>query len=107
MSIDRTVKCSTMEEIDNLLCEIALILAENMKSENIEGKTITVKFKRPTFQVFTRSKTVLEPIKTYEDIMRYARKVLCSFLIQDYCQRISLGCSIAWTTNIQHSRLRR
>ena len=47
-----------------------------MQKSGMQGKTLTLKVKYSTFEQVTRSKTILEPIGTYELIIHLAKELI-------------------------------
>ncbi len=66
--------------IESLCCtqctELSDKLAEDMASEGLRGKTITLKLKETNFELRTRDKTLPTYISNPEDIFREAMKLL-------------------------------
>ncbi len=56
--------------------ELSNKLAEDMASERLKGKTLTLKLKETTFEVRTRAATLARHISSAEDIQREALKLL-------------------------------
>jgi DNA polymerase IV len=55
---------------------IAEQVLERMQKNGIQGKTLTLKVKYATFEQVTRSKTVVEPIQTYELMISLAKDLI-------------------------------
>ena len=56
--------------------ELSDKLAEDLASEGLKGKTITLKLKETNFEQRTRDKTLASHISAREDIFREAMKLL-------------------------------
>ena len=56
--------------------ELSERMAEDMASEGLRGKTLTLKLKETNFEVRTRNITLTRHISSREDIMREALKLL-------------------------------
>ena len=56
--------------------ELSEKLAEDMASEGLRGKTLTLKLKETNFEVRTRNVTLTRHISSREDILREALKLL-------------------------------
>ena len=56
--------------------ELAEKLAEDVESEGLKGRTVTLKLKTTTFEVRTRAATLARHISGYDDIFREALKLL-------------------------------
>ena len=56
--------------------ELSEKLAEDMASEGLKGKTLTLKLKETNFEVRTRNATLTHHIHSKEDIFREALKLL-------------------------------
>ena len=56
--------------------ELSKKLAEDMASEGLKGKTLTLKLKETNFEVRTRAATLARHISSAEDIQREALKLL-------------------------------
>ena len=66
-----------MESLCCMQCaELSDKLAEDMASEGLRGRTITLKLKETTFELRTRDKTLPTYISSPEDIFREAMKLL-------------------------------
>ncbi|QHT70614.1 DNA polymerase IV [Rhodocytophaga rosea] len=57
---------------------IAEAVIERMQKSGMQGKTLTLKVKYATFEQVTRSKTLLEPIGTYELMIHLAKELIQS-----------------------------
>ena len=62
-------------EMMEKLRELSISLAEDLASEELKGKTLTLKLKTTDFRVLSRSKTVVSPLYKSEDILSVARTV--------------------------------
>ena len=56
--------------------ELSEKLAEDMASEGLRGKTLTLKLKETNFEVRTRNVTLTRHVSNREDILREALKLL-------------------------------
>lgn len=56
--------------------ELAEKLAEDVESEGLKGRTVTLKLKTTNFEVRTRAATLARHISGYDDIFREALKLL-------------------------------
>ena len=61
----------------NLQCaELSEKLAEDLASEGLKGKTVTLKLKETNFEVRTRNVTLTRHISSPEDVLHEALKLL-------------------------------
>ncbi|XP_078483158.1 DNA polymerase kappa-like isoform X1 [Ciona intestinalis] len=77
ISTERTF--STISDCDELfakLDELCHSLAVDMKKQNLQGKTLTLKTKNVDFQLHTRSKTINVPMTNYQTIFPVAQELL-------------------------------
>jgi nucleotidyltransferase/DNA polymerase involved in DNA repair len=56
--------------------ELAQKLAEDLASEGLKGRTVTLKLKTTAFEVRTRAATLTRHVSAYEDILREALRLL-------------------------------
>lgn len=76
MSTERTF--ATMEKPEQMLeklRELSDALSEDLKSESLRGKTVTLKLKTIDFEVKTRAKTLNRYICSADDIYNAAKPV--------------------------------
>ncbi len=71
--------------------ELSEKLAEDMASEGLRGKTLTLKLKETNFEVRTRNITLTRHISSREDIMREALKLLRAEMPITIRLMVSLG----------------
>uniref|UniRef100_A0A665VJF0 DNA polymerase kappa n=1 Tax=Echeneis naucrates TaxID=173247 RepID=A0A665VJF0_ECHNA len=77
MSTERTFKELSKAEDQFSLCrELCEELAENMKTEDLKGKTVTLKLKKVNFEVKTRSLTLTCTVATVDEIFAVAKDLL-------------------------------
>ncbi|XP_047449087.1 DNA polymerase kappa [Mugil cephalus] len=77
MSTERTFKeLSKPEEQLSLCKEICEDLAEDMKREELKGKTVTLKLKNVNFEVKTRALTLPYAVATVDEIFAVAKDLL-------------------------------
>ncbi|KAM7416453.1 hypothetical protein PAMA_018487 [Pampus argenteus] len=77
MSTERTFKELNKAEEQLSLCrELCKDLAEDMKKEDLKGKTVTLKLKNVNFEVKTRAVTLPYAIATVDEIYAAAKDIL-------------------------------
>ncbi|XP_019956493.1 DNA polymerase kappa [Paralichthys olivaceus] len=77
MSTERTFReLNTAEEQFSLCRELCEDLAEDMKKEDLKGKTVTLKLKNVKFEVKTRALTLPYAVATADDIFAVAKDLL-------------------------------
>ena len=78
MGHQRTLRADTddLDEIISILDTIASSLAEQLRTHELKGRTITLKVRYYNFQNVTRSITLAEAINNKEIIMKNIRKLL-------------------------------
>ncbi|XP_072244168.1 DNA polymerase kappa [Leuresthes tenuis] len=77
MSTERTFKeLSKVEEQLSFCRELCEDLAEEMKKEDLKGKTVTLKLKNVNFEVKTRAQTLPYAVATVEEIFAVAKDLL-------------------------------
>lgn len=67
---------SATEDLYAKLREIAESLEKDLAAKNIEGRTISLKLKRNTYEVLTRDWTLSHPIYTADDLFKYGSELL-------------------------------
>lgn len=77
--------------------ELAEKLAEDVTSEGLKGRTITLKLKTTNFEVRTRAATLPRHISAYDDIFREATRLLRAELPITIRLMVSLQCFLDWT----------
>ena len=78
-SIGTETTFSEINKPDELLemCDkLCQSLAEDMKGQELKGKTVTIKLKTVKFEVKSRSLSPLSPVSTYEEISLAAKELL-------------------------------
>ncbi|MGL4774104.1 MAG: DNA polymerase IV [Clostridium sp.] len=92
---ERTLKNDTndLEELITYLEGFAKEISYLMKLKNIEGKTVTLKYKTSSFQNHTRSKTLLSYVNSFEDIVSTAKELLLEEEIIEPWRLIGLSIS--------------
>ncbi|XP_075871261.1 DNA polymerase kappa isoform X2 [Nelusetta ayraudi] len=77
MSTERTFReLSKAEEQLSLCRELCEDLANDLKKEDLKGKTVTLKLKNVNFEVKTRALTLAYPVATAEEIFAVAKDLL-------------------------------
>nr|XP_043881532.1 DNA polymerase kappa isoform X1 [Solea senegalensis] len=77
MSTERTFKeLNKAEEQFSLCRQLCEDLAEDMKKEDLKGKTVTLKLKNVNFEVKTRAQTLPCAVATVEEIFAVAKDLL-------------------------------
>ncbi|BDA41352.1 probable DNA polymerase IV at N-terminal half [Coccomyxa sp. Obi] len=77
ISVERTFSAlSSPADLEAKCSELAEKLAEDVESEGLKGRTVTLKLKTTTFEVRTRAATLARHISGYDDIFREALKLL-------------------------------
>lgn len=67
---------SKPDEVLDTCDKLCQSLAEDVKKENLKGKTVTIKLKTVNFEVKSRSLSPINPVSTYEEISRAAKELL-------------------------------
>ena len=67
---------SKPDELLDMCDKLCQSLAEDMKSQKLKGKTVTIKLKTVKFEVKSRSLSALNPVSTYEEIFLAAKELL-------------------------------
>ena len=77
MSCERTFKAlSSRAHLETKLEELAVSLAEDLASEGLKGKTLTLKLKTSAFELKTRATTLDHYISTAEELISVGLKLL-------------------------------
>ncbi len=78
LGVERTFDADTgsYEKILAYLKDFCDGLEEDLKKRNIQGRTVVLKIKDSDFRVFTRSKTLTEPIYKSEDLFEIGKLLL-------------------------------
>ncbi|MDV4149668.1 DNA polymerase IV [Clostridium sp. AL.422] len=92
---ERTLKVDTKEKEDLLeyLSEFSKEISNQLIRENIEGKTITVKYKTEDFQNHTRSKTLNFYTNNFDDIYKVCEEILNNEEISENIRLIGVTVS--------------
>jgi DNA polymerase IV len=85
---------STLSEMRIALVPIAEEVYERMKRADNFGRTLTLKVKSPSFQSFTRSRTLAQELNNVADILAIAQQLLES-AVQDAPSIRLLGLSVS------------
>jgi len=81
ISVERTFSnISTKQELYAKLQEISFKLAEDIKKENLKGKSVTLKLKTSAFEILTRCLTISKYIYKEEDLFKIGKKILNTYL---------------------------
>ncbi|MEN8434909.1 DNA polymerase IV [Clostridium septicum] len=75
---ERTLKTDTndKEELLLYLKEFSLFISKELKSKNIKGKTITIKYKTRNFESHTRSRTLNYYTNDYDDFFKISSEII-------------------------------
>ncbi|KAG9302382.1 hypothetical protein G9A89_011432 [Geosiphon pyriformis] len=77
ISVERTfAPLHKTEDLEIKLRELAAHLAEDLVTENLEGRNISLKLKLTSFKLFTRAKTIPKYIHSAEDLFYYGKQIL-------------------------------
>eukprot|EP00057_Strongylocentrotus_purpuratus_P005362 XP_003730788.1 PREDICTED: DNA polymerase kappa [Strongylocentrotus purpuratus] len=77
MSTERTFKeISIPSELYSKCMELCEALAEDLKKEQIQGKTVTVKLKTVNFEVKSRASSLKVPVRSSQEIFAIARDLI-------------------------------
>ena len=92
---ERTLKIDTKEKEDLLeyLYDFSKEISNQLIRQNLEGKTITVKYKTEDFQSHTRSKTLNFYTNNFSDIYRVCEEILNNEEIKDNIRLIGVTVS--------------
>ncbi|MGN0026380.1 MAG: DNA polymerase IV [Clostridium sp.] len=92
---EKTLKIDTKEKEDLLeyLYDFSKEISNQLIRENIEGKTITVKYKTEDFQSHTRSKTLNFYTNNYKDIYKVCEEILNNEEIKENIRLIGVTVS--------------
>ncbi len=92
---ERTLKIDTKEKDDLLeyLYDFSKEISNQLIRQNLEGKTITVKYKTEDFQNHTRSKTLNFYTNNFEDIYKVCEEILNNEEINEYIRLIGVTVS--------------
>lgn len=92
---ERTLKIDTKEKEDLLeyLYDFSKEISNQLIRQNLEGKTITVKFKTEDFQSHTRSKTLNFYTNNFQDIYKVCEEILNNEEINEYIRLIGVTVS--------------
>ncbi|OUM69543.1 hypothetical protein PIROE2DRAFT_57285 [Piromyces sp. E2] len=81
ISIERTfLNTSDNQKLYNKLFEISCKLAEDIKKNNLKGKSVTLKLKTSSFEILTRCLTISKYIYQQEDLYKIGKKLLNSYM---------------------------
>ncbi len=92
---EKTLKIDTKEKEDLLeyLYDFSKEISNQLIRENLEGKTITVKYKTEDFQSHTRSKTLNFYTNNYKDIYKVCEEILNNEEIKENIRLIGVTVS--------------
>lgn len=92
---EKTLKIDTKEKEDLLeyLYDFSKEISNQLIIENLEGKTITVKYKTEDFQSHTRSKTLNFYTNNYKDIYKVCEEILNNEEIKENIRLIGVAVS--------------
>ena len=92
---ERTLKIDTKEKEDLLeyLYDFSKEISNQLIRQNLEGKTITVKYKTEDFQSHTRSKTLNFYTNNFEEIYKVCEEILNNEEINEYIRLIGVTVS--------------
>lgn len=92
---ERTLKIDTKEKEDLLeyLYDFSKEISNQLIRQNLEGKTITVKYKTEDFQSHTRSKTLNFYTNNFEEIYKVCEEILNNEKINEYIRLIGVTVS--------------
>ncbi|MDY2630252.1 MAG: DNA polymerase IV [Clostridium sp.] len=92
---EKTLKIDTKEKEDLLeyLYDFSKEISNQLIRENLEGKTITVKYKTEDFQSHTRSKTLNFYTNNYKDIYKVCEEILNNEEIKENIRLIGVAVS--------------
>ncbi|CAG8608678.1 13131_t:CDS:10 [Ambispora gerdemannii] len=77
MSVERTFPpLHKSQDLCKKLRELADLLENDLAKENLEGRTISLKFKLKSFELFTRAKTLPKYIHSADDLYKYGIQIL-------------------------------
>ena len=92
---ERTLKIDTKEKEDLLeyLYDFSKEISNQLIRKNLEGKTITVKYKTEDFQSHTRSKTLNFYTNNFQDIYKVCEEILNNEVINENIRLIGVTVS--------------
>lgn len=92
---ERTLKIDTKEKEDLLeyLYDFSKEISNQLIRKNLEGKTITVKYKTEDFQSHTRSKTLNFYTNNFQDIYKICEEILNNEVINENIRLIGVTVS--------------
>lgn len=92
---EKTLKVNTTNkhELKIYLKDFAESISKMLINKNIQGKTITLKFKTASFENHTKSKTLLRYIDKFEDIYKEAVEMLNDIEFNEEIRLIGLSMS--------------
>ena len=92
---ERTLKTDTndKEELLLYLKEFSLFISKELKSKNIKGKTITIKYKTRNFESHTRSRTLNYYTNDYDDFFKISSEIIELETFKDRIRLIGMTIS--------------
>lgn len=104
---ERTLKSDTndKDELLQYLMDFSKEISEQLVRLNIEGKTITVKYKTESFQSHTRSKTLNFYTNNFNDIYRICEEILNNEEIKENIRLIGVTVSSFKESSIEQLTL--
>ncbi|ORX55477.1 DNA/RNA polymerase [Piromyces finnis] len=82
ISVERTFSnTSEIQKLEDKLHEISCKLANDVKKENLKGKSVTLKLKTSSFEILTRCLTISKYIYQQEDLYKVGKKVKFIYII--------------------------
>lgn len=104
---ERTLKSDTKDkdELLQYLMDFCKEISEQLVRLNIEGKTITVKYKTESFQSHTRSKTLNFYTNNFKDIYRICEEILNNEEIKENIRLIGVTVSSFKESSIEQLTL--
>lgn len=92
---ERTLKNDTLdkEELLKYIYQFSKEISEILTNKNLQGKTITLKYKTKNFESHTRSKTVQKYISSFEEIYIEAKNLFDAEVFQVELRLIGLSIS--------------
>ncbi|MCW1004739.1 DNA polymerase IV, partial [Streptococcus anginosus] len=61
------------DQVNEVLRHLAQKVANSLQDKNIQGQTVTLKFRYGNFETTTRQRALKDPINSYDDIYFHAQ----------------------------------